>query len=706
MALMQIPLPKSSRRLLERVPLPDRHPGLQLDKFIQPPKQQEDQKKALDLVLQTRGDSGLLTELLNRRRTRLAHVKAANFSCTTAGPLTLHLCRASALENAGICLHPLYGFVYMPGTGLKGMARAFAETVWLPTQADQGQAWRKIEDVFGWASNPDRRNQIRDPNHPAQPRRTDPTDPDSPSISAASGSVVFHDAWPVSWPKLELDIVNNHHSPYYKGTEPPGDWQSPVPVYFLCVPAGQTFEFAISPRCSGTAPKLLDLAGQWLLGALTYEGAGAKTAAGYGCFKSADKDEQAGKLVEATDSTWNAARDENKRAEFSCTLELVTPAFLAGAKQEADDCDLRPATLRGLLRWWWRTMHAGYLDADALRRLEAAIWGDTKSGGAVRVVVEGQSERDVEPFAYKQQGTTRAGRPKLDPDDAALRRLGIVPSPKYTTQGLYYAAYGMDEISHGSRGTRHWIHPGAHWNLRLLARRGAFKVAGSENDQPLDPHMLLDQAKAALWLLCRFGGIGSRCRKGFGSFKDVSVEGISSPADVERLGGQFRAACGLIDPRDARGRAESPSLADRIELPECVLPWKNPYRALDEVAQAYETTALAPRETGHGKHCRAKLGLGLPRQIHGPLHRPLRHQKEHTPPEQLSVRAPDGNYVDRHASPLLLHFAVGEGKRLVLRVTTFPSAVLGGIDANRRFLEQFLRYFASKLKERIENAEP
>ena len=57
---------------------------------------------------------------------------ALRWRCATTGPLTLHLVRASALENAGICLHPLYGFVYLPGTGLKGMARAYAETVWLP----------------------------------------------------------------------------------------------------------------------------------------------------------------------------------------------------------------------------------------------------------------------------------------------------------------------------------------------------------------------------------------------------------------------------------------------------------------------------------------------------------------------------------------------------------------------------------------------
>src|SRR6202040_1696485 len=149
--------------------------------------------------------------LLGRWRSTLERLRAAFFRCTTTGPLTLHLARASALENAGICLHPLYGFVYFPGSGLKGMARAYAETVWLPAQSDQKSAWRKIEDVFGWAPNPHRGQQIKDKAHPASRRLMDDRDLQSPEITSSCGAVVFHDAWPETWPRLRLDIVNNHH---------------------------------------------------------------------------------------------------------------------------------------------------------------------------------------------------------------------------------------------------------------------------------------------------------------------------------------------------------------------------------------------------------------------------------------------------------------------------------------------------------------
>jgi len=58
---------------------------------------------------------------------------------------------------------------------------------------------------------------------------------------------------------------------------------------------------------------------------------------------------------------------------------------LAGAHQRAEDCDLHPATLRGLLRWWWRTLHAGQVDRSTLRAMEAAVWGNTASGNPVQI---------------------------------------------------------------------------------------------------------------------------------------------------------------------------------------------------------------------------------------------------------------------------------------------------------------------------------
>ena len=225
------PLPESVRRHLDV----NTHPGLELDKYarswsahLRPDKLSEHvQGPTIDRVV-ARSQSAPaelnFTALTQRRDAMLDALHARFLVAVTTGPLTLHLSRASALENAGICLHPLYGFVYLPGTGLKGMARAYAEIVWKPTQPAES-AKQAILRVFG--------NESGEPEKARQ----------------RAGGVVFHDAWPVEWPLLQADIVNNHHRDYYSDKpQPPGDWEAPNPVNFLSVRPKTAFSFAVSKR--------------------------------------------------------------------------------------------------------------------------------------------------------------------------------------------------------------------------------------------------------------------------------------------------------------------------------------------------------------------------------------------------------------------------------------------------------------------------
>ena len=130
-------LPRGVADLLQNVACAERHPGLQLDKFSRPGSQ-EVQRDAVERVCVAVGDPELLASLSHRRDKFLIRAGAKRFRAVTAGPLTLHLARTSGLENAGIHLHPVYGFACLPGSGLKGMARAYAETVWLGDQDSIG----------------------------------------------------------------------------------------------------------------------------------------------------------------------------------------------------------------------------------------------------------------------------------------------------------------------------------------------------------------------------------------------------------------------------------------------------------------------------------------------------------------------------------------------------------------------------------------
>ncbi len=154
---------------------------------------------------------------------------------------------------------------------------------------------------------------------------------------------------------------------------------------------------------------MLALAKEWIDGALLWFGAGAKTNAGYGRF-----------------STGLDLPTGGGQTTFTSTLTLGTPAFLAGALQEADDCNLRAATMRGMLRWWWRTMHAAHLPSRDLLRLERTIWGGSSGspeGEASPLGISLEPVDAVTPIRYIKQDVARAHA--LKKPDRQKATLGI-----------------------------------------------------------------------------------------------------------------------------------------------------------------------------------------------------------------------------------------------------------------------------------------
>lgn len=182
------------------------------------------------------------------------HVKS--FNAITDSRLIIGLGGTSVIET-GMTLHPLYGFPYLPGSGLKGLARAYAEIAEVASEEE-------LHVIFGSKDK---------------------------KVTAADniqGRVFFMDGLPITFPKLDLDIMNPHYSDYYSGKKdskgnpiPPADYLNPVPVTFLAVATGQRFSFATFSRDRGLSEK----ATQWLIGGLTELGAGGKTNVGYGYFK-------------------------------------------------------------------------------------------------------------------------------------------------------------------------------------------------------------------------------------------------------------------------------------------------------------------------------------------------------------------------------------------------------------------------------------
>ena len=185
--------------------------------------------------------------------------------------------------------------------------------------------------------------------------------------------------------------------------------------------------------------------------------------------------------------------------KLQATLELHVPAVLGGARPRS--CDpyfkLRPSSVRGGLRYWFRAAVAAVLwpdhgedaraqdEADAqmlecMRKLEAQVFGDTAQRS--RVIV-------------------------LPPKGGFIDRWPI-PSPN-KHPGLRYLGYGLFEK--GRDPERLCTRPGRGIELELHLR----------DDNP----KLRAAVAASLWLWTSFGGLGSRGRRGFGSMYLATLRG-------------------------------------------------------------------------------------------------------------------------------------------------------------------------------------
>lgn len=192
------------------------------------------------------------------------------------------------IENAGLCLHRFFGYPMIPGSAVKGAAHHVAWCEWkeIPEESKEERLAhvKKMASVFGYPLNDgDIENFIEE------------MAKDEFKDYACKGSISFLPAIPygdASDVKLEPDVVTSHHSKYYSSKETNAvakDNEQPVPNFFPTVKAQATFKFTIVPS-RNASDENIKLATQWLAKALTINGIGAKTAAGYGWFTDETKD--------------------------------------------------------------------------------------------------------------------------------------------------------------------------------------------------------------------------------------------------------------------------------------------------------------------------------------------------------------------------------------------------------------------------------
>lgn len=177
---------------------------------------------------------------------------------------------------------------------------------------------------------------------------------------------------------------------------------------------------------------------------------------------------------EAAAPAW-PERPPRAQQEIDLELDVVTPMFGGGYEARTFDaaCPIHSAAVRGHLRFWWRACVGGrFHSAEELYNAEAAVWGSAQQAGAVVVRVS-----DVDPG---HEAFLEEYAPKM-----------------FSTLG--YALFPFREEQRGGQSAAIG-RKGVHFNLH---------VSG--------PDTAMKEVESAVRAWVRFGGIGSRTRRGCGS---------------------------------------------------------------------------------------------------------------------------------------------------------------------------------------------
>lgn len=250
-------------------------------------KADNNKKKKFDMGLEIKVKQEDLNNIVRRHNASIKQLyETKSISFSPDWRLIVGIGNESVYE-VSITLHHIYGIPYIPGQAVKGVTRS-----WVITEVfGQDEKKEALKDklfcrIFG------------------SPKESD--------IGEHQGSVMFFDVFPLTVPKIEVDIMNPHYSDYYSEKivngkpVPPTDYLNPVPIPFLTVSKDAKFEFIIGMKeplkardiLKGTESSLItkceslyndstviEIAMAWLKKALMEHGIGAKTAVGYGYFE-------------------------------------------------------------------------------------------------------------------------------------------------------------------------------------------------------------------------------------------------------------------------------------------------------------------------------------------------------------------------------------------------------------------------------------
>jgi CRISPR-associated protein Cmr1 len=175
-----------------------------------------------------------------------------------------------------------------------------------------------------------------------------------------------------------------------------------------------------------------------------------------------------------------------EKVNFTC--EVITPMFLGGA--DGKSAELRTASIKGDLRFWWRALYGGD-DINGMKKREGEIFGSTEEKSNLIINIHNRPKPVLnnlpkgEKFKASSNGKT------------------------FLLSIIDYLAYGLYEYKKGN---------GNIYNKEHFIPNSKFEIEFKFNKQ--HEKEILNSFNVLVF----FGGLGSRSRNGFGSFDINDIE--------------------------------------------------------------------------------------------------------------------------------------------------------------------------------------
>jgi CRISPR-associated protein Cmr1 len=225
---------------------------------------------------------------------------------------------------------------------------------------------------------------------------------------------------------------------------------------------------------------------------------------------------------------------EKKMTKLTATFCIVTPLFMSGANQ--DKFELRGASFKGVLRFWWRALAYGRFHGDLqqIHKEENHIFGSADTGRGVFIL------RISQPMPAN---VIEANQILKDANDNVLGDGGI-----YLGYGLMHSNPNREKGTVKGQLLRPYLLGPSRFIVDLLFR-------DSVDESVVD----------ALKLLGLIGGLGSRSRRGFGSVTLEKMEGDikwTAPLDVVSYRSEISSLLGSL----AQGMPEYTALTTNSRI--------------------------------------------------------------------------------------------------------------------------------------------